>query len=93
MSSGYRKIFVLERRLILKVYKQKDRSKRELLTELGFVTWQNRQDVTSLLTIIAKRVSEIRFDNIIHSIITSDMTTEEVVRYLTFVEIPIKEVG
>ena len=53
----------------MKVYKQKVRSKRELLTELGFVTWQNRQDVTSLLTIIAKRVSEIRFDNIIHSII------------------------
>ena len=77
----------------MKVYKQKVRSKRELLTELGFVTWRNRQDVTSLLTIIAKRVSEIRFDNIIHSIITSDMSPEEVVRYLTFVEIPVKEVG
>ena len=58
----------------MKVYKQKVRSKRELLTELGLVTWRTRQDVTSLLTIIAKRVSEIRFDNIIHSIITSDMT-------------------
>ena len=77
----------------MKVYKQKVRSKRELLTELGFVTWRNRQDVTSLLTIIAKRVSEIRFDNIIHSIITSDMTPEEVVRYLTFVEISMKEVS
>ena len=77
----------------MKVYKQKVRSKRELLTELVFVTWQNRQDLTSLLTIIAKRVSEIRFDNIIHSIITSDMTPEEVVRYLTFVEIPTKEVS
>ena len=77
----------------MKVYKQKVRSKRELLTELGFVTWQNRHDVTSLLTIIAKRVSEIRSDNIIHSIITSDMTPEEVVRYLTFVEIPMKEVN
>ena len=77
----------------MKVYKQRVRSKRELLTELGLVTWRTRQDVTSLLTIIAKRVSEIRFDNIIHSIITSDMTPEEVVRYLTFVEIPIKEVG
>lgn len=77
----------------MKVYKQKVRSKRELLTELGFVTWRNRQDVTTLLTIIAKRVSEIRFDNIIHSIITSDMSPEEVVRYLTFVEIPVKEVG
>lgn len=75
----------------MKVYKQKVRSKRELLTELGLVTWRTRQDVISLLTIIAKRVSEIRFDNIIHSIITSDMTPEEVVRYLTFVEIPIKE--
>ena len=77
----------------MKVYKQKVRSKRELLTELGLVTWRTRQDVTSLLTIIAKRVSETRFDNIIHSIITSDMTPEEVVRYLTFVEIPMKEVS
>ncbi len=77
----------------MKVYKQKVRSKRELLTELGLVTWRTRQEVTSLLTIIAKRVSEIRFDNIIHSIITSDMTPQEVVRYLTFVEIPMKEVG
>ena len=77
----------------MKVYKQKVRSKRELLTELGLVTWRTRQDVTSLLTIIAKRVSEIRFDNIIHSIITSDMTPEEIVRYLTFVEIPMKEVS
>ena len=77
----------------MKVYKQKVRSKRELLAELGFVTWQNRQDVTSLLTSIAKRGSEIRFENIIHSIITSDMTPEQVVRYLTFVEIPMKEVS
>jgi hypothetical protein len=77
----------------MKVYKQKVRNKRELLTELGLVTWRTRQDVTSLLTIIAKRVSETRFDNIIHSIITSDMTPEEVVRYLTFVEIPMKEVS
>ena len=77
----------------MKVYKQKIRSKRELLTELGLVTWRTRQDVTSLLTVIAKRVSEIRFDNIIHSIITSDMTPEEVTRYLTFIEIPVKEVG
>ena len=77
----------------MKVYKQKVRSKRELLTELGLVTWRTRQEVTSLLTIIAKRVSEIRFDNIIHSIITSDLTPEEIVRYLTFVEIPMKEVS
>lgn len=77
----------------MKVYKQKVRSKRELLIELGLVTWRTRQEVTSLLTIIAKRVSEIRFDNIIHSIITSDMTPTEVVRYLTFVEIPMKEVS
>lgn len=76
----------------MKVYKQKVRSKRELLTELGLVTWRTRPEITALLTVIAKRVSEIRFDNIIHSIITSDMTPEEVVRYLTFVEIPIKEV-
>lgn len=77
----------------MKVYKQKVHSKRELLTELGLVTWRTRQDVTSLLTIIAKRVSEIRFDNIIHSIITSDMSPTEVVKYLTFVEIPMKEVN
>ena len=77
----------------MKVYKQKVRSKRELLTELGLVTWRTRPEVTSLLIIIAKRVSEIRFDNIIHSIITSDMTPEEVTRYLTFIEIPVKEVG
>lgn len=77
----------------MKVYKQKVRSKRELLTELGLVTWRTRPEVTTLLTIIAKRVSEIRFDNIIHTIIVSDMSPEEIVRYLTFVEIPIKEVS
>lgn len=77
----------------MKVYKQKVRSKRELLMELGLVTWRTRPDITILLTVIAKRVSEIRFDNIIHSIITSDMSPEEVVCYLTFVEIPVKEVG
>ncbi len=77
----------------MKVYKQIVRSKRELLTELGFVTWRNRQEVTDLLTIIAKRVTPIRFDNILHSIITSDMSPQEVVRYLTFVEIPLKEVS
>ena len=77
----------------MKVYKQMVRSKRELLTELGLVTWRTRPEVTALLTVIAKRVSEIRFENIIHSIITSDMSPQEVVRYLTFVEIPMKEVG
>ena len=77
----------------MKVYKQKVRSKRELLTELGLVTWRTRPEVTELLTTIAKRVTPIRFDNIIHTIIVSDMTPQEVVRYLTFVEIPIKEVG
>ena len=77
----------------MKVYKQEVRSKRELLTELGLVTWRTRPEVTTLLTIIAKRVSEIRFDNIIHTIIVSDMSPEEVTRYLTFVEIPVKEVG
>ena len=77
----------------MRVYKQMVRSKRELLIELGLVTWRTRPEVTTLLTIIAKRVSEIRFENIIHSIITSDMSPQEVVRYLTFVEIPIKEVG
>ena len=77
----------------MKVYKQKVKSKRELLTELGLVTWRTRPEVTALLTVIAKRVSEIRFDNIIHTIIVSDMSPEEIVRYLTFVEIPMKEVG
>lgn len=77
----------------MKVYKQMVRSKRELLTELGFITWRTRQEVTELLTTIARRVSEIRLENIIHSIITSDMTPEEVIRYLTFVEIPMKEVS
>lgn len=77
----------------MRVYKQMVRSKRELLTELGFITWRTRQEVTELLTTIAKRVTPIRFGNIIHSIMVSDMTPQEVVRYLTFVEIPIKEVG
>ena len=77
----------------MRVYKQMVRSKRELLTELGFITWRTCQEITELLTTIAKRVSEIRFENIIHSIITSDMSPQEVVRYLTFVEIPMKEVN
>lgn len=77
----------------MRVYKQMVRSKRGLLTELGFITWRTRQEITELLTTIAKRVSEIRFENIIHSIITSDMSPQEVVRYLTFVEIPMKEVN
>lgn len=76
----------------MKVYKQIAKNKRNLLQDLGFVTWRNRREVTDLLMIIAKRVSEIRLDNIIHSIITSDMSSEEVTRYLTFVEIPVKEV-
>jgi hypothetical protein len=79
--------------MIMRVYKQMVRSKRELLMELGFITWRTRQEITELLTIIAKRVSEIRFENIIHSIITSDMSPQEVVSYLTFVEIPMKEVN
>ena len=76
----------------MKVYKQIAKNKRNLLQDLGFVTWRNRREVTDLLMIIAKRVSEIRLDNIIHSIITSDMSPEEVTRYLTFIEIPMKEV-
>lgn len=77
----------------MKVYKQIAKNKRNLLQDLGFVTWRNRREVTDLLMIIAKRVTPIRLDNIIHSIITSDMSPEEVTRYLTFVEIPVKEVG
>lgn len=76
----------------MKVYKQLVRSKRELLMELGLVTWRTRPEVTELLTIIAKRTTRIRFGNIIHTIITSDITTEDVVRYLTFLELPLKEV-
>ena len=77
----------------MRVYKQIAKTKRNLLQDLGFVTWRNRREVTDLLMIITKRVTPIRLDNIIHSIITSDMSPEEVTRYLTFVEIPIKEVG
>lgn len=77
----------------MKFYKQIAKTKRNLLQDLGFVTWRNRQEVTDLLMIIAKRVTPIRLDNIIHSIITSDMSPEEVTRYLTFVEIPMKEVS
>lgn len=77
----------------MKAYKQIAKTKRNLLQDLGFVTWRNRQEVTDLLMIIAKRVTPIRLDNIIHSIITSDMSPEEVTRYLTFVEIPMKEVS
>lgn len=76
----------------MKVYKQLVRSKRELLMELGLVTWRTRPEVTELLTVIAKRTSLIRFGNIIHSIITSDMAPEEVVKYLTFIDLPLKEV-
>ena len=76
----------------MKVYKQLVRSKRELLMELGLVTWRTRPEVTELLTTIAKRTTHIRFGNIIHTIITSDMTSEDVVRYLTFLELPLKEV-
>lgn len=76
----------------MKVYKQMVRSKRELLTQLGKVTWKTRQDVGELLSIIARRTTCIRFCNIIHTIIVSDMEPEEVVRYLTFIELPMKEV-
>lgn len=77
----------------MKVYKQLVRSKRELLMELGLVTWRTRQEVTELLTTIAKRTTRIRFGNIIHTVITSDMSPEEVVRYLTFIDLPVKEVS
>lgn len=76
----------------MKAYKQIVRSKRELLMELGFITWQTRPEMTELLTIVAKRTTRIRFGNIVHTIITSDMSPEEVVHYLTFLELPLKEV-
>lgn len=76
----------------MKVYKQLVRSKRELLMELGKASWRTRQELTELLTIIAKRTTYIRFCNIIHTVIVSDMSPEEVIHYLTFLELPLKEV-
>lgn len=76
----------------MRVYKQLVKSKRELLMQLGFVTWRTRPEITELLTVIAKRTTYIRFCNILHTVITSDMSPEEVVHYLTFLELPLKEV-
>ena len=76
----------------MKYYKEAVREKKSLLLDLQIINLRTSKEAQDLLTIIARRVSEIRFENIIHSIITSDMTPEEVIRYLTFVEIPVKEV-
>lgn len=76
----------------MKNWKSISTEKRNLLIDLGMVTWRTRQEVSELLRIIAQRTTEIRFDNIIHDIIVSDMNQYEVLRYLRMVEIPIKEV-
>ena len=76
----------------MKNWKSISTEKRNLLIDLGMVTWRTRQEVSELLRIIARRTTEIRFDNIIHDIIVSDMNQYEVLRYLRMVEIPIKEV-
>lgn len=76
----------------MKNWKSISTEKRNLLIDLGMVTWRTRQEVSELLRIIARRTTEIRFDNIIHDIIVSDMNQYEVLRYLRIVEIPIKEV-
>ena len=76
----------------MKNWKSISTEKRNLLIDLGMVTWKTRQEVSELLRIIARRTTEIRFDNIIHDIIVSDMNQYEVLRYLRMVEIPIKEV-
>lgn len=76
----------------MKNWKSISTEKRNLLIDLGMVTWRTRQEVSELLRIIARRTTEIRFDNIIHDIIVSDFNQYEVLRYLRMVEIPIKEV-
>lgn len=68
-------------------YKMAVAQKRSMLEQFGFVTWKNRQEVTIYLKEIAKAVSEVRFDNIVRSIITSDMTPTEVVAYLRDIKI------
>lgn len=76
----------------MKNWKSISTEKRNLLIDLGMVTWRTRQEVSELLRIIARRTTEIRFDNIIHDIIVSDFNQYEVLRYLRMVEIPMKEV-
>lgn len=71
----------------MKVYKQEVAEKRKLLEELSLITWKTRQEAISYLTEIAKAVSGVRFDNIIRSIVTSDMTPSEVVNYLRDIKI------
>lgn len=77
----------------MKNWKSISTEKRNLLIDFGMVTWETRQEISELLRIIARRTTEIRFDNIIHDIIVSDMNQYEVLRYLRMVEIPMKEVN
>lgn len=71
----------------MEVYKMIVTQKRALLEQLGMVTWKTRPTVTVYLTEIAKTVSETRFNNVIHSVVKSDMTPTEVVNYLRDIKI------
>lgn len=67
----------------MKTYKQMVRSKRELLKEMCLVNWKTYYEVGYLLTELAQNMSEIRFENIIHSTIVLNDTPEEAVQYLS----------
>lgn len=71
----------------MNAYKLEVAQKRNLLEEMGLVTWKTRQEATIYLREIAKSVTEIRFENIIRSIVTSDMNPSEVVNYLRDIKI------
>lgn len=68
-------------------YKMAVAQKRSLLEQFGFITWRNRQEVTTYLKEIAMNVTETRFENIVRSIVTSDMEPQEVVNYLRDIKI------
>lgn len=71
----------------MNAYKLEVAQKRNLLEEMGFITWKTRQEAAIYLREIAKSVTEIRFENIIRSIVTSDMNPSEVVNYLRDIKI------
>lgn len=66
------------------------KSKRELLKELCLVNWKTYYEVGYLLSELAQNVSEIRFENIIHSTIVLNDTPEGVVQYLVQVNSYVK---
>ena len=68
-------------------YKMAVAQKRSRLEQFGFITWRNRQEVTTYLKEIAMNVTETRFENIVRSIVTSDMEPQEVVNYLRDIKI------